>query len=465
MSDFIVLFIYRRGAAVICEVKRGKTMSYGFSYKPYIPFEEAETFCGISIVRVAPDKNGADLEWLGTEKSYTVKIYKDGSEIKSLSASGNKVIIDGLDENAEYSVAVFGGNSHSETRIFRTGEYLGKVINYLHPSDGRYDFGGRFLGSPSIVRFKGDLYASMDVFRGDNDGGAFNLTLLYRSRDDGKNWEFAAELVPLFWGELFVAGGRLCILGCSTEFGSLTVSASDDGENWDDPVFLMYGAGHGFAGPHKSPCARCVVGGKIWFSLEFGSHKSPIRFDCLSACVDEDKVMNASAWTFSEKTRVEYEWGGGYDSRFAIEGNTVERNGEIFILMRFTAGKALMLKCDRKNPKNAPAYHKTVNLPIGHCKFYIQKAADGIYYAMGNTTCYPRHVIQIYKSEDLENWEFVKTVEDISSGSAEKDGVQYPSFFIDGDKLYTVLRVALNGSDTFHNSNATVFNVYDKINE
>ncbi len=439
-------------------------MAFRFSYKPYTPFGHENDYA-IHIVRLSPSETSLELSWLGNGKNYTVSVCSDGVAVKKATVGENKAVIDGLVPDTDYTVCVSGEkNASSRIRPFRTGNYRGTVINYLSPSDAQYDFSGRFLATPSIVRFKGDLYVSADTFGYASDKCAYNLTLLFRSKDNGKTWEYVTDLVPAFWGTLFVANNRLCILACSTESGSLLVSASDDGENWDAPVFLMYGAGHGFAGPHKSSGSMCEFGGRLWFGIECGEH-SVIRFDSIIASVDKDKVMDASAWVISESRLVEHEWGGDGKGRFAIEGNIVERNGELFDLLRFQPGKALMLKVDTDNPKNAPSFYKVVNLPLGHCKFHIRKAQDGTYYAMGNTACYPRHVVRIYKSKNLEEWELVKTVEDISHLSAEQDGVQYPSFVLEDNRLYTVLRTALNGADTFHNSNATVFNVYSTEKE
>ena len=66
--------------------------------------------------------------------------------------------------------------------------------------------------------------------------------------------------------------------------------------------------------------------------------------------------------------------------------------------------------------------------------------------------------------EDLENWETVRTLEDISERSVEFDGVQYPNFFVEIGNFYTVLRNALHGAHTFHDSNATVFKKYSVPN-
>lgn len=434
-------------------------MGFGFSYKPYTPFGTDQA--SLYITRLVPDQTSVTVEWLGREKSYAVKIYRDGKEINGVVGATNRAAFYGLEKDVEYALTVTSESGQAKTCPFRTGDYRGAVINYLHQDDLRYAYSGRYLATPSIVRFKGDLWASFDVFRGSDQSGGFNLTLLYRSKDDGKTWEYVTDLVPCFWGTLFVANDKLCILACATEGGSLLVSASKDGENWESPTFLLYGAGErSQGGPHRSATPPCYFNGKLYFSVEFGGHCIK-RFDSLVASVDLNKdVLDCGAWTFSKPCMVEFDWGGDQDVRFAIEGNMVERGGEIFNLLRFNAGKALMLKYDPENPKAAPNFYKAVDFPLGHCKFFIQKAEDGTYYAMGNDGCYPRHRIDLYKSTDLERWEKIERLVDVSGFSAELDGVQYPSFVLEGKKFYTVLRTGLNGAHTFHDTNAVTFKVF-----
>ncbi|MBQ8884903.1 MAG: hypothetical protein IJY62_00795 [Clostridia bacterium] len=431
----------------------------GSSYYPYNVWgDEAK---GIYVVRLAPFKNGVEAQWVGDGEQFEVVVSSDGKAVRTVVTTEKKVKIEGLEENTEYSLKVVCAQTASGERLFRTGDYLGKVVNYLHPQDLCYSFSGRYVATPSIVRFRNALYVSMDVFRGADQRGAFNLTLLYRSEDDGESWEYVADIVPCFWGTLFVAGDKLCILGVDSEAGSLVVMESKDGMNWSDPTYLLYGCGTCVGcGMHKTATPYCEKDGKIYFALEYGGHGVK-RFDTLAATLDLSKdVCEKSAWTFSKRRMIEFEWGGDKNIRFAIEGNMVERGGELFILSRFAYQRALMLKFDPKEIEKTPEFYKVIDFRAGHCKFFVQKAAEGLYYAMGNTGCYPRHVIELYCSKDLEHWETLGVLEDISALSVEEDGVQYPSFIIEDGQFKTVLRNALNGAHTFHDSNAIVFKKY-----
>ncbi len=440
-----------------------KNKNNPFSYRPYRLFGKEES--PIQIVRVAPDRNSVRLEWLGEKKNYTLFFYKGEKTIKKIEITGTSALAEGFKENEEYSVNVSDGENTSEKRFFVTGDYRGEVINYLHPNDLKYDFSGRFLATPSIARFQENLYVVMDVFRGGNQTGAFNLSLLFRSEDNGKNWNYVCDLLPCFWPTLFTADGKLCILACETELGSLVVSSSGNGVDWETPTVLIYGGGYGNPGPHKSATPPLEYDGKLYFGVEYGGYGVK-RFDSLVVSLELGKdVMNIDSWTVSDKRRVEFEWGGDLNIRFAIEGNIAERNGELFDILRFTAGKALMLHYDKNYPEKAPEFYKVIDFPLGHCKFYIVKGEDGIYYAMGNETCYPRHIVALYRSRDLENWEKVKTLADISALSAADDGIQYPAFVMEGEKMYTVLRTGLNGADSFHNTNAVTFGIFDTDEE
>lgn len=419
----------------------------------------------VCIVRLAPFKTGVEIQLLSEYQQFEVLLYDNENIVKNFSTCQKYVVINGLECDKEYSVVVKSEKGESCKRIFRTGDYLGTVVNYLHPDDEYYAFSGRYIATPMIVRFKGDLYVSMDVFHGNGIGqkGRDRLTLLYRSKDDGKTWEYVAEMLPAFWGTLFVANEKLCLLAVDSETGLLLVRSSDDGETWSDPMYLSYKNDFNDYIMHKSATPYVKLNEKLYFAIEYGGYNVK-RFDTLVVCLDLRKdVLDKAAWMLSDCAQVEFDWYEYSDKtiRFAIEGNMVEKDGELFILSRYSAKKALMWEYDKYNPQKAPVFHKVVDFDCGHCKFFIQKADDGMYYAMGNTECYPRQVLKLYRSENLEEWEELKILEDISMLSIEKNGVQYPNFFIEEGKFYTVLRNALNGAHSFHDSNAIVFKIYE----
>lgn len=431
----------------------------GFSYRPYIPFKaEAKE---IYICRLAPSEEGVEAEWLAEADSACVHLFQNGKEIKTICVEGARSLsLTGLEKDAEYTLSVTSGKQESCVRPFKTGDYHGRVVNYLHKEDGQFAEIGHFLGSPSIVRWKGDLYVSMDIFR--TEEGTMNCSYLFRSKDDGKSWEYVTDLAPCEWGRLFVAEEKLCMLATTGEGGSVIVSCTEDGYTWATPTLVAFGSSGKYAKYQSvtSPTAYVEYNGKLYFSYYYGGLAVK---DCRNGILECDLskgVLNPAAWTAAEPLQVQFEWNADSDGelRYSEEGNIVERDGEIFNIMRFAYGRALMGKLEG----DTCAFYKVIDFPVGHCKFFISgKQADGYYYAMGTDKCYPRERIELLKSKNLEEWEEVKVIDDISDLESGKNGIQYPSFLLEDGKFYTVIRTALNGADTFHNSNAVSFKIIE----
>ena len=170
-----------------------------WSYRPYSPpfHEIGDPY----LCRIAPGKDSVTLEWLGSpEGEYRVKwgLRGESGFTDEISVRGTSVTFAGLEEGRDYACAVFCADtgSRSRIRLFRTGEAVGTVVNYLHPDDEAYAFSGRYLCSPCIVRHPdGHLLASMDLFAGD---APQNLSMIFRSDDDGATWHWLTDLFPCF---------------------------------------------------------------------------------------------------------------------------------------------------------------------------------------------------------------------------------------------------------------------------
>lgn len=122
-------------------------MGIRFSYKPYLTFDKKE-YAELYIVRLAPAEDSVELEWLGYDTEFTVKVRQNGKEIKSVRVVGKRAKLTGLKKDTEYSLTVESERAKSLTRLFRTGNYRGTVVNYLHPDDRQYENYGTYLGSP-----------------------------------------------------------------------------------------------------------------------------------------------------------------------------------------------------------------------------------------------------------------------------------------------------------------------------
>lgn len=156
------------------------------------------------VCRVAPSETSVRLEWLetGEGKTYTVFFAKRGEALMPVMET-NEAYADvcGLERDTDYEFQVTDGESQSRARLARTQTAVGTVVNYLHPDDEAYAFSGRYLCSPSMVRLPGGaLLASMDLFA---PNAPQNLTLIFRSDDDGVTWHYVSELMPCFWGRMF----------------------------------------------------------------------------------------------------------------------------------------------------------------------------------------------------------------------------------------------------------------------
>ena len=341
-------------------------------------------------------------------------------------------------------------------RLWRTGRVHGRVINYLHPEDPQYAFVGQFLASPSIVRLDdGTLLASMDVFHKD---GPRNLSLLFRSDDDGENWSYVSDLFPCFWGTLFTHRGVLYMLNVSNKYGNVQIACSTDGgETFSAPVVLMHGScvpnRKGF---HRAPMPVIPHAGRLWVSMDFGGWESH-AFDAILMSIDENAdLMQAENWCFTRPTPHDTTWENASQKAYGgIEGSAVVApDGRVMTMLRYNeAPTALMFKNDMSDPHAALTFHKVLDFPMGHTKFEVRRHPNGMYYAAGNT--YPaRTLLSLYRSADLEQWELVRHIVDRREAFEKEVGYQYPAFIFNGeDEILLLSRTADNYADTFHNSN------------
>ncbi|MBR6709500.1 MAG: fibronectin type III domain-containing protein, partial [Clostridia bacterium] len=183
----------------------------GWSYRPYRP---PMTDVGdIYICRVVPSETAIHVEWLESNATdYTVYWRRRGDETFNLAGTTADCAYDivGLQPDTDYEFYVSAAEKRSRIRLARCGKSVGTVVNYLHPEDDCYAFSGRYLCSPSLLQHPdGYLLASMDVFAPNHPQ---NLTLIFRSDDGGENWHYVNELMPCFWGKLFLHGGDVYML-------------------------------------------------------------------------------------------------------------------------------------------------------------------------------------------------------------------------------------------------------------
>ena len=210
-----------------------------WSYRPYKPL--LTEVGDIYICRIAPGAGTIHFEWLA-EEGLTYSIFLRKRECGDFICLGqtteNFWDVSSLEDKADYEFFVQSGDLKSRVRLAHTGEAVGTVVNYLHPEDEAYSFSGRYLCSPSLLRHPdGFLLASMDLFAGEHPQ---NLTLIFRSDDNGKTWHYVSELMPCFWAKLFLHKGEVYALACNTEYGDLLIGkSSDGGKTFGAPVKIL----------------------------------------------------------------------------------------------------------------------------------------------------------------------------------------------------------------------------------
>ncbi len=443
-----------------------------WSYHPYLPL--CRDNADIYICRVAPSINGIHLEWLDIEKVCAVYVRKRGEGEYALAGQTDKTEFDitGLETDTDYEFYVAAGEKKSLVRLARCGEAVDTVVNYLHPEDNVYAFSGNCLCSPSLLRHpEGYLLASMDVY---GHAKPQNLTLIFRSDDDGKTWHYVSELFPCFWGRLFLYEGDVYMIACSTEYGDLLIGRSTDGaKTFSEPTVLLRGGNgkNNEAGVHKNPQPMLEYNGRLWNTMEWGAWGQPY---CHAAMVMSAKLgsdlLDADSWLFSEPVKYDQNWDGipKGKSGGTIEGCLVVHNDKLYNIMRYdmtqlspSYGYALAYEVDTDDPEAPLRYDRPINFPANHAKFQIKyDKKRKKYYSIASFIKDDEHksarnTLALMESADLDNWKVERILHD--KGNKWKVGFQYVDFYIEGDRIIYLCRTAINGAESFHNSNYSTF--------
>ena len=444
-----------------------------WSYRPYRSwFSEIGD---IYICRVVPKKTSIYFEWI--ENPQNCEIYykerEDGEFILAGVTDKGCFEISDLKPNAEYEFYVQADGKKSHVRLARVGECIGTVINYLHPEDTAYEHSGRFLATPSLVRHpEGHLLASMDVF---GKNYPQNLTLIFRSDDNGKTWYYLNELFPCFWGKLFVHRNDLYMIAESTEYGDLLIGKSTDGGmTFGEPTVLLRGSNgkHGEAGVQKPPMPIVEHDGRLWTTFEWGSWGKGYHAAAVMSVSADSDLLDADNWSFSEPIKYNSKWEGlpQGESSGAIEGNIVAYGGELHSILRYDMrklerkyGLVMDYKINTENVEEPLSYGGVIELPCNHSKFEIHyDTVSGEYIAIGSRITDPqkagaRNLVSLFASEDCVNWRVVCDVIDKRDSNHRKIGFQYMSMIFDGDDIIFQCRTSMNGADTHHNTNYSTF--------
>lgn len=440
-----------------------------WSYTPYKPL--VWDMGDIYICRIAPGYDAFHFEWLGTDgENYGIYYRKRGENAFEKYAQTHQCACDvtGLETQTDYEFYVECGEKKSRVRLARTGEVPGTVVNYLHPDDEAYAFSGRYLCSPSLVRHpEGFLLASMDLFAGAHPQ---NLTLIFRSDDEGATWHYVSELMPCFWGKMFIHKNELYMLSCSTEYGDLLIGKSTDGgKTFSAPVTLLRGSNgkNGNTGVHKNPQNIMRHHGRIYETLEWGSwaNQEYCHAAMVMSCDENADLLNPENWHFTPPRKFDHfvpELAEVSKTNQTIEGTlTVSPDGKLLNNMRFMQGKVLVYEVNLEDPDAPLAFHSVMTLPTTTSKFMIkQDPVTGRYYSIIcrlREGAGRRNLLSLMVSEDLKKWDLVCDLLDYSHCDPDKVGFQYVDFEMEGDDILWLCRTALNDAHNFHDANYSTF--------
>lgn len=447
----------------------------GYSLWSYAPYKPLLRDVGdIYICRIAPGQNSIHFEWLDAgETEYSVFCRAKNAEdfVCCGQTKWTAFDITNLETDTDFEFYVSSGDKKSLVRLARTGEVVGTVVNYLHPDDEAYSFSGRYLCSPSLVRHPdGFLLASMDLFAGWHPQ---NLTLIFRSDDDGESWHYISELMPCFWGKLFIHKGELYMLACATEYGDLLIGKSTDGgKTFSAPVCLLRGSNgkNGNNGIHKNPQNLLIHDGRIYTTLEWGAwaNKEYCHAAMVMSCDVNDDLLVPENWSFTPPRK--------FDPGFApevshlpcrtmtIEGTLVEApEGKLLNVMRFGGDKCVLAyEVNTRDPEAALSYSHCIPFPANLSKFMIKyDAASKKYYSIASriheTVKTNRNLLSLMASEDLAHWRVVTDLLDYSDQDPEKIGFQYADFAFEGEDMIYLCRTAINNAHNYHDANYSTF--------
>ena len=447
---------------------RGYTSWSYTTYKPF--FYEHQ---GIYICRISPYETFVDFDWLCEEEG-TFQIFlkeKEAEEFQLVGTTAEKTYrIEGLNNETDYAFYVACGEKKSSVRLARTGPAIGVTVNYLHPEDPEYEFSGQYLCSPSLVRHPdGHLLASMDVFAGEHPQ---NLTLVFRSDDNGESWHYQCELLPCFWGKMFIHKGELYMLAVSTEYGDLLIGKScDGGKSFSAPVTLLRGSNGKkvYSGIHKNPQNIVYHNGRIYETLEWGSwlDKGYFHGAMVMSCDENADLLDPESWHFTHPVVHDPDWeGAAPDGRHGnIEGTlVVAPDGKLYNYMRYQtqAEKKILVFAVPDDPDAPIEYSHAVNFEGNLSKFMIKKdEISGKYLSIISRRIdspkTARNLLSLVSSRDLQHWETVCDLIDRRHDDPQMVGFQYIDFEIEGDDIIYLSRTAMNRAKNYHDANYSTF--------
>ena len=355
-----------------------------------------------------------------------------------------------------------------------------------------------YLGSPSLLRLPdGALLAVHDFFGGaiKNRNGECGLMAVYRSEDDGVSWHQITFIDGAFWGNMFMDGGAVYLMGSAQEYGDLVIRRSTDGGfTWTEPKDehsgLLLRAGSGRKSPnYESSGNVATLRGRVvlpfvemqgewggWLPERYGMFlmSAPSGCDLLEAgnYVTTDQVRFDPAKLADPTMAHEH---SGW-----LEGTPVETpEGKLACFARIhLAVPNYAARFDISEDFGTLSFdYRDGLVPFigGHSKFEIRRdERTGVYFTLTNPYTGPvehkiivaRNELALAVSKDLRHWHKAITLLEDDSGLSgaelrQRVGFQYVDWRFDGDDIIYLCRTACHGAANFHNSNRITYHVIE----
>ena len=443
-----------------------------WNYRPYKRLYEAEKMALPYICRLAPAKDSFECEWIDSvtdcEHVFCFRKYRTMDDWTIVPVKDPVVTITDLICDMDYEIKIcrVGQEGESDVRLVRTCDLPYTVVNYLHPEDGIYAFAGHAICSPTLVRCpSGRLIAGMDLF----GPGARDLSLLFKSDDNGVTWRYLCDVFPAWWPKLFVHRGVLYLFAASGDYGDMMIGCShDEGETWSAPVRLIPGCGLTEMGPHKGVMPIISHNGRLYTGIDYGNWKFQTHANGLLSIAEDADLMEPANWQYTPFLRFNSAWEGAPIGPCpgCIEGNAVVApDGVIRNYLRIdhplcvpSYGKAVVLKGNNEDPEAPLELDRIVDMPIGsNAKFQMAyDEVSGKYIALGNERSEDipgRTVMSMAVSDDFYHWRIAKRILDYRHADPNYVAFQYPDWICDGDDLLFLSRTAYGRSFNYHDSN------------
>ena len=437
----------------------------------------------IYVERIVPSPNGFEIEHSHLSPcTLFFRVADSDADFCSVPSRNGKVGVSGIEPDQEYEFYLSdGADSFSEHGFVHTGYAPGTVVNYLSKRDSKYGFSGNYLCTPSLLCHPdGYMLASMDLYA---PRGGQNLTLIFRSDDNGKTWHHLTELFPCYWGTLFLHQNDVYLLGTSTEYGDILIGKSTDGgKHWLLPTVIQRGScNSAIPGWHKSSGHVVAYKGRLWCAYDYGAHTAGGHASALLSAPVESDLLDPFSWSITEPLSYNPAWKNACigDTRGFLEGNVViGKDGGLYNILRYSMdrgspkfGLAGMLKATVSDPEASLQFEKFIPFPGNNSKFdIVYDEKEGRYWSIisriSDETCAThRNLLSLICSDDLSEWVTVKDLIDYTAYDPKQHGFQYVSFAICGDDIRFLCRTATNHANSFHDSNYITYHIIEKFRE